>query len=64
MTRQASPTLYITMGLPASGKTYFSQQFAEEYGIFFLNADSLRIAMIEWPQFTPREHKLVYGAVD
>lgn len=61
---QDRPTLYVTMGLPASGKTYFSQRFAKERGIFFLNADSLRIAMIEWPQFTPREHKLVYGAVN
>lgn len=64
MTRQARPTLYITMGLPASGKTFFSQRFAAEHTIFFLNADSLRISMIERPQFTPREHKLVYGAVD
>ena len=57
------PTLYITMGLPASGKTYFSQRFAKEREVFFLNADSLRVSMIEWPQFTPREHALVYGAV-
>ena len=63
MTRQATPTLYITMGLPASGKTYFSQRFAKEQNIFFLNVDSLRLAMVDQPQFTPREHKLVYGAV-
>jgi predicted kinase len=49
------------MGLPASGKTYFSQQFAADEDIFFLNIDSLRLAMIEWPQFTPAEHKMVYG---
>ena len=58
------PTLYVTTGLPASGKTYFSQRFAKERGIFFLNADSLRVSMIERPQFTPREHRLVYGTVD
>lgn len=54
-------TLYITMGLPASGKTYFSQQFAADHGVFFLNVDSLRLAMIEQPQFTPSEHKVIYG---
>ena len=56
-------TLYITMGLPASGKTYFSQQFAADREVFFLNVDNLRLAMIEWPQFTPSEHKMVYGTV-
>ena len=54
-------TLYVTMGLPASGKTYFSQQFAAEQDVFFLNVDDLRLAMIEWPQFTPAEHKMIYG---
>ena len=62
MTRQATPTLYITMGLPASGKTYFSQRFAKEQNVFFLNIDSLRLAMVDQPQFTPSEHAMVYGA--
>lgn len=57
------PTLYVTMGLPASGKTYFSQQYAVEHDVFFLNIDNLRLAMIEWPQFTPAEHRVVYGTV-
>jgi predicted kinase len=57
------PTLYVTMGLPASGKTYFSQQLAAEQDIFFLNCDNLRLAMYEQPAFDAAESKIVYGAV-
>jgi len=51
------------MGLPASGKTYFSQRFAADEDIFFLNCDNLRLAMIEHPTFKPAEHALVYKTV-
>lgn len=54
------PVLYITLGLPASGKTYFTQKLAADLGIFFLNTDALRMAMIKEPTFTPAEHKTVY----
>jgi predicted kinase len=64
MTQRATPTLYITMGLPASGKTYFSQRFAKDLGVFFLNVDSLRLAIVDYPQFTPSEHKMVYGTAE
>jgi len=52
------------MGLPASGKTYFSQKIAAEQGVFFLNVDNLRLAMIETPAFDPPEHRLVYSTVN
>ena len=58
----ARPTLFITMGLPASGKTYFSKQLAKDFGIFFLNGDKLRMAMMGTPTFKPKEHALVFGA--
>lgn len=51
------------MGLPASGKTYFSQRLAGELGVFFLNCDNLRLAMIEQPTFAPDEHAMVYRTV-
>jgi predicted kinase len=55
------PTLFITMGLPASGKTYFSQRLAKDLNVFFLNGDSLRMAMIQRPTFKPQEHALVFS---
>ncbi len=56
------PTLFITMGLPASGKTYFSKRLAKDLGILFLNGDSLRMAMTRRPTFKPQEHALVFSA--
>lgn len=52
------------MGLPASGKTYFSQKIAAEQDVFFLNVDNLRLAMVEKPAFDAAEHHLVYSTVD
>lgn len=54
------PTLYLTMGLPASGKTYFSERLARDINCFFLNFDGLRLAMFEHPTFTLEEHAMVY----
>lgn len=61
--KKPTPTLYVTMGLPASGKTYFSERLAAEHDIFFLNCDNLRLAMIERPAFDAAEGALVYNTV-
>ena len=58
------PTIFITVGLPASGKTYFTERLAKEYGIFFLNCDLLRLAMFTQPTFKPYEHAIVFGAAN
>lgn len=39
------PTLYIFLGLPGSGKTYFARKLSEKLGIVRLNSDSMRIAI-------------------
>lgn len=56
------PVVFVTLGLPASGKTYFTERLAKERGIFFLNCDLLRLAMFENPTFKPYEHAIVFGA--
>lgn len=58
------PTLYATMGLPASGKTFFSQRIAAELKTFFLNADALRMAICPTPTFRPKEHAMVFHTVN
>lgn len=52
------------MGLPASGKSFFSQRIAKELAIFYLNTDSLRMAIIPTPTFTAAEHQQVYRTAD
>lgn len=58
------PELYTTMGLPSSGKTYFSQRVAGELGVFFLNTDLLRLAMFDTPEFSAAENDVVYRAMN
>lgn len=56
-----TPTLYITIGLPASGKTYFTERLARDLGMFFLNGDGLRLAVNQKPTFSPEEHARTYA---
>ncbi len=58
------PTIFVTVGLPASGKTYFTEKLAKDLDIFFLNCDALRMAMYETPTFNAKEHAVVYGAAN
>lgn len=52
--------LFITLGLPASGKTYFTDRLAAALGLHHLNTDKLRLTMIEKPTFSPEENAHVY----
>lgn len=54
------PVVYITLGLPASGKTYFTDRLANDLKLFHINTDKLRLSMIETPTFSPEENDLVY----
>ncbi len=58
------PTLFLTLGLPASGKTYFTERLATDEHIFLLNCDLLRLALIETPKFTAAEHQYVFSVAD
>ncbi len=62
--KQQHPTLYITAGLPSSGKTYFSKRLAADLGVFYLNVDDFRLAIIEKPTFAHGEHRMVYAGVN
>lgn len=63
-TNSNKPEVFLTLGLPASGKTYFSERLAGDLGIFFLNTDRLRLAMIEKPAFSPEENEVVYRTME
>lgn len=43
--KQGKPTIYIFLGLPGSGKTYFARQLSEKLEVVRLNSDSMRIAI-------------------
>jgi predicted kinase len=57
-------TLFVTLGYPGSGKTYFAERFAKDLELMHLNADRLRLEMFEDPKHTPAEHKRVFAVMD
>ncbi len=58
------PTLYLTLGYPGSGKTYFAQKFAQHKNFFHLSADRLRLEMFQKPTYTTDEHAAVFRTMD
>lgn len=57
------PNLFLLVGLPGSGKTYFADKFACEYKIPFLNLNKWRFAMFDQPTFDRKEDaRLTYIA--
>lgn len=61
----SKPILFITLGFPGSGKTFFARRFAKDMGLFHLNADRL------WPEIFPEpkyslstERKAVFRTMD
>lgn len=53
------PLLIVTMGYPGSGKTFFSRQFAEQYGLPRISEDILRYELFEKPQYSLDESDII-----
>ncbi len=47
------------MGYPGSGKTFFSRQFAEQYGLPRISEDILRYELFEKPQYSLDESDII-----
>ena len=58
------PVLILTVGLPGSGKTTFSRQFAAKHGFVHLNSDRIRLGIFDNPVYDELEHSIVYHALD
>lgn len=58
------PILFVTLGLPGSGKTTFSRTFAKEFHFLHLNSDRIRKALFSKPQYNQHEHNLVFPVMD
>jgi predicted kinase len=60
------PTLYIFLGIPGSGKTYFVKHLCEQLGLVHLSSDHMRKSMFGNPDRFEREigNPMVFGALD
>lgn len=60
----SQPFIFVTLGFPGSGKTYFSEKFSKEIRAFHLNSDEVRSAMFSNPVYTREEHDAVFKVMD
>lgn len=57
-------SLFVTLGYPGSGKSYFSERLAKDIGAFHLNSDKVRADMFTNPAYTREEHEAVFKMMD
>ena len=51
------PVLFLTLGFPGSGKTYFSERWAKDLNLLHIRASKLRKIIFEKPQHNKLEHR-------
>ena len=57
--------LFLMLGYPGSGKSYFARQLAEQISAVRLNGDGVRHAMFEGEEaMNPKNNPMVFGALD
>lgn len=57
--RLKKPMVFLMLGYPGAGKTYFARQFAKHTGAVHLSSDRIRFELFEEPQFSEAENDVV-----
>lgn len=60
----STPTLYLLMGLPGSGKTTAATKIASLTGAVHISSDNFRLSLFESPTFSQDEHDALYKMLD
>ncbi len=58
------PIVYMMLGLPGSGKTFFARQYAAEIGVPLIDIERLRHELFEEPSYAPDENRIVLSLAD
>lgn len=56
--------VYMMLGLPGAGKTFFARQYAAEAGLPLIDIERLRHELFEEPGYSPSEDKVVINLAD
>ncbi|HEY4493124.1 MAG TPA: ATP-binding protein [Candidatus Paceibacterota bacterium] len=57
-------TLFVTLGAPGSGKSYFAERFCKEYGFVHLRSDEIRKYVFPNPTYSSSENKQLFHLID
>lgn len=58
------PRLFVTMGTPGSGKSYFAERFCKESGLVYLRSDEIRKLVFPKPTFTAKENLRLFSLIE
>lgn len=58
------PVLFVTVGAPGSGKSYFAQKLCKEYGMVHLRSDEIREYVFPEPTYSWRENRQLFSLID
>ncbi|MGC9599030.1 MAG: ATP-binding protein [Minisyncoccia bacterium] len=56
--------LFVTVGVPGSGKSYFAEKLCKERGLVHLRSDKIRDIVFPKPTYKPGENNKLFGLID
>lgn len=59
-----TPTVFLMVGVPGAGKSYFARQFAAGFGLPYVSADRIRFELFNEPEYSPSEQAIVNRMAD
>jgi len=56
--------LFVTVGIPGSGKSYFSERLAKDFGFVHLRSDAVRDIILPNPTYSAAENRRLFNLMD
>ena len=60
---EAQPTIIVVIGLPGTGKSYFSRRLAERLPFLILESDTLRKQLFQTPTYSGEESAYLFRTI-
>ena len=58
------PVLIVVIGIPGSGKTFYTERIAKKCDFVHLNSDAFRLGLLSKPKYTHTESIRVFSVID